>query len=310
MAQELVTFGDIISSIRETLGIQSSDTNATNKIKRIINQVYLDEIVPFKQWWWLKKTIQIVHAPAYITGTAECTEGSAVVTFTSPGTVIGYKFSVDGSSQVYTIADQDAEELTLSAPFQEESNATASFKIWRDRIDLPLGAKETIEIWHNERPRPLEAVGPQEFRKLEAAEPKLEGFPVFYSTSDFYDPTSGDDEFEVDRYRQTQIYPSINSSSVILNIDYVQEADPLDDLADEPLMPVCDRIMLFYGALALAYSSLNRNEDMHDRYQQRFQVRLSRAAGDRDEGQDTPKLSPKSSYVNSIRRSGLKRRSW
>lgn len=317
MAQELITYNDIISSVMEKLGIQSTDTGASTKIKRIINEVYLDEVVPFKQWIWLEKTTQIVHNPSYITGTVAVVEGSATITLstapTGEGSFKNFRFSVDGSDQVYTISAHtaDATTATISTAFQEEDDATATFKLWRDRIDLPIKAKETKEIWHSQRRKPLDALGSQGFRQLEAADPKMEGFPCFYDTWNFFDPsTDGDDETEADRYRQTRIYPSINTESVILNVDYVEEVDPLEDDADEPLIPVGDRIVLFYGACAMAYSAVARNEDMHDRYWAKFQQKLARMSGNRDEGQDTPKLAPRASYVNAIRRQRPGSRGW
>lgn len=319
MAQEMVTYGDIISSIREKLGIQSSDTLATNKIKRMVNEVYLDEVVPFKRWIWLEKTLQVIHKPTYITGTVSVTEGSVSATLsTAPtglGSFVGYRFSIDNSNQVYTIDTHvaNATALTISTQFQEDTNATANFKIWRDRIDLPTNARETIEIWHSQQNKPLAAVGSQGFRALEAREPKAEGFPCHYDTWTFFDPnTTGDDETEADRYRQTRIYPSINTTdSVILNIDYVEEATSLEDLTDEPLMPIGDRLILFYGGLALAYSAIARDEDMHDRYWSKFMQKLARMSGNRDEGQDVPRLRPNPSYINAIRRSRPRlRRDW
>lgn len=317
MAQQLVTYGDIISSVLEKLGIQSSDALATSKIKRAINEVYLDEVVPFKRWMWLEKNIQVVHKATYSTGTAAVTADSTTITLsTAPtglGSFLNYRFSVGNSSQVYTVSSHTANStsLTLSTAYQEPTDATASFKIWRDRVDLPTNAKETVEIWHSQQSWPMHAVGPQGFRQLEAQDPKAEGFPTDYNTYDFFDPsTSGDDETESDRFRQVRIYPSINTQSVILNIDYIQDVEALEDLADEPLMPIGDRIVLFYGALAIGYSAIARNENMHDRFWAKFQAKLARMAGDRDEGQDTPKLSPTSRYMNSIRNVGLRRRRW
>lgn len=315
MAQEMITYADIISSVREKLGVQSTDSLATSKIKRMINEIYLDEVVPFKPWFWLEKTTQIVHKAAYSTGTVAVTNNSTTITLsTAPtglGSFKGYRFSVSDSEQIYTVASHTANStsVTLSLAYQEDTDATANFKLWRDRIDLPTNAKETIQIWHKDRPKPLSAVGSKGFRELEARAPKEEGAPCFYDTWTFFDPDATlDDETEEDRYRQTRIYPSISSDLVVLNVDYVEEATALEDDADEPLMPVGDRMVLFYGALAMAYSAIARDEDMHDRYWMKFQQKLSRMAGNRDEGQDTPKLTPSTSYVNSIRRSGLRRR--
>ncbi len=317
MAQTLITFIDLVDSVREKLGIQSSDTLATNKIKRILNEVYQDEIVPFKQWMWLQKTTQIIHNAAYATGTAEATQFETVITLDAApdvglGSFNGYRFSLKDSSQVYTIVDHVAGDASfdLNIEFQEPDNAEGTYQIWRDRVDLPINAKETVDIWHSQWPKPLEGIGSQAFRALEAAQPKAEGFPRLYNTYDFHDPSSdGDDETESDRYRQTRVYPAINTENVVLNVDFIQEVSPLEDDTDEPLMPVGDRAVLFYGAMSAAAASILRNEEMSATYEGRFQRKLARMAGDREEGQDTPKLSPNARYINSIRRSGLRRRS-
>lgn len=314
-AQQLVTYGDILASILEKLGIQSSDALATAKVKRAINEIYLDEIIPFKRWIWLEKSIQVVHKPAYVTGTVAVVQTNATVTLsTAPtgfGSFTGYQFSVAGSNQIYTVAAHtaNATTFTLTTPFQEPSNAAFVYKLWRDRFDLPHLARETVEIWHIEQNKPLEAVGSQGLRQLETQIPKLEGAPTHYNTWEFFDPdTSGDDETESDRYRQTRIYPAINNKALILNVDYIEEATALEDSLDEPLMPIGDRVALFYGALAIGYTAIARDEDMHDRYWMKFQQKLARMAGNRDEGQDTPKLRPNLNYINGIRRSGLRKR--
>ncbi len=319
MAQQLVTYGDLIASILEKLGIQASDTLATSKIKRALNEVYLDEVVPFKRWTWLQKAIQVVHKAAFITGTVNVDQLSAIVTLntapTGAGSFTGYQFSVADSDQVYVVLGHTADSttITLTTPFQEDSDATATFKLWRDSFDLPINAKEVVEIWHKEQNKPLNPLGPQGIRQLQAQDPKPEGAPTDFNTWDFFDPSvthDGDDdqETESDRYRQTRIYPAINNKNMILNVDYIQEVTALEDSTDEPLMPIGDRIVLFYGGLAMGYSAIARDEDMHDRYWMKFQQKLSRMAGDRDSGQDTPKLRPNPRYINSIRNSGLRKR--
>lgn len=314
MAQAIVTYGDILSSILEKLGVQSSDTLATNKIKRMINEIYLDEIVPFKPWMWLQKSTQVVHKAPVATGTVHVTNGSATATLSTAPTGLGsfkdWMFSVQDSNVVYPIEAHTADSttITFNVPFQETTNATANFQIWRDRIDLPTNAKETVDIWHSQWPKPLEGVGPQGFRALGARDPKLEDFPKYYNTYDFHDPsTDGDDETESARYRQTRIYPSITQQNVVLNVDFIEKATALDSLTDEPLMPIGDRVSLFYGALSLAYSAINRNEEMSDKMWMKFQAKLGRMAGEREEGQDTPHLRPNPRYVNSIRNGGLRR---
>ncbi len=309
----LETFGDIKSAILEALGIQATDTNAANKVKRLINLYYMNEIVPFKRWTWLQKNIQVVHYDYYNVDTVAVTPDSTTVTFlTAPniseGSFAGWRFSVDGSNKVYTIATHVAASTTavLTSAYQETLDATAEYKVWRDRVDLPVSAKETIQITHAEQGPPLRALGPKDFRKTESASPKNEGFPSAYNTDTFYNPSGelADD----DRYRQIRLYPSITQTPVTLSIDYIEEATPLVEDSDEPIIPVEDRIVLYYGAGAQAWSVLQRNEDMADRWLIKANAKLARMAGDRDDGFDTPKLAPESGYINSQRNGGLRRK--
>lgn len=311
---KLETFGDIVAAIREAIGVQEADTRATNKIKRLVNMAYLTEVLPFKRWQWLEKTTQIIHKPYHGVGTASVTPESTTVTLSvSPnvglGSFKGYRFSVNNSGAVYTVAAHTAGSatVTLTTAYQEAINATAGYKIWRDSFDLPVNAKETVELWHKEQPKPMDAVGSQGFRQLEAANPKIEGFPTHYNTSDFKDPSDGDGELESDRFRQVRLYPSITSAPVTINVDYIEEAEELVADEDEPLLPVGDRIVLYYLAGAAAWSIISRDEEMHDKWYAKGQAKLSRMAGEREEGQDTPTLSPKSGYMRHIRRSGLRR---
>lgn len=315
MAQELVTFGDIIDAICEQIGVQTSDTRAVNKIKRFINMKY-HELVTSKRWTWLEKTTQIVHDEYYSTGTVALTAGSASATLSaSPSVSLGsfknYRFSPSGNNTVYTVLSHTAgsASLTLTTAYQEDTNATAGYKIWRDRIDLPTEAKETIEIWHSERTKPLDAIGSQGFRRLEAKDPKAEGCPEAYNTWDFFNPNDPDPEVDADRYRQTRIYPSITDHPIVLNVDYIQKAGVLENDDDEPIIPLEDRIVLYYGAGALAWAVIARNEEMKLEFERDFKMKWAQMSGERDDGFDTPSLKPKSSYVNSIRRSGL-RRTW
>lgn len=315
MALKLTTFNDIVSAIREALGIQSSDTNATNKIKRLVNMTYCNEVAPFKRWPWLTKTIQLVHKPYYGTGTAEVTPTETEVKLTpAPNPTLGsfknYLFSVDGFSQVYIIADHEpgSDTITLLSPYQETLNAQAHFKIWRNTIDLPTDAKETISVWHAQLTKPLDPEGPQELRKKETANPKLEGVPIAYTVSDFYDPSSEDAELEIDRFRQIRVWPSITAKPVTLTVDYIQEVTELVDDSDEPLIPIGDRNVLYLGAGSMAWALIARNETEAREWRRLYELKLSQMAGDRDAGYDSPSIEPKAGYLNNIRRAGLSRK--
>lgn len=320
MGLKIQTFDDIVSAIMEGIGVQAADSTAKNKIKRMVNMYYLDEVVAFKRWWWLEKNVQIVHKIFYGTGNVAVTQDSATVTMdTAPGVGLGsfagYRFAINDDSPIYYVSTHTAgsASMTLTIAYQEPTNAEVGFKVWRDRFDLPVEAKETIEIWHDKRSRPMEAIGSQMFRQLEAADNRIQESPAYYSTYDFVDPSTGDAESDDDRYRQVRIYPSITDQPITLNVDYIQKVAELTDDLDEPLMPVEDRVVLYYGAGAQAWSVVSRNEEMHDKWKLKADTKLARMANEREDGMDTPALKPRSRYVNAIRRSGLKtwrRRPW
>lgn len=311
----LRTYKEIVDAIMETIGVQSADNNSRNKIKRIVNMVYMDEIVAAKRWRWLEKSTQIVHKQYYGLDTASVTPDSTSVTLsTAPnvslGSFKGYRFATDLFDEVYTVASHTAGStaLTLTSPYQGSINTAVKFKIWRDKIDLPTDARETVEMFHSKRSVPVKAQGWQEFRKWETSNPKAEGTPVYYNTGDFFDPTDEDPESIADRYRQIRIYPSITDTPLTINVDYVEQVYELSLDDDEPVIPLTDRIAIFYGALAMSFRSVHRDEEQANAYEIKFQQKLARMMGEFEDGFDKPNLGVRSSYMSAIRGSGLRRR--
>lgn len=310
-AQKLLDFEDIYSAVLEAIGEQTSNTNALNKVKRYVNMVYIDEIVSYKEWKWLRKTTNIVHKAAFNDDTVTVTPNSTTITFaTAPGASLGsfldYKFAVDGFDEIYTISAHTAgsASATLSSEFQGDLSSTATFKVWRDRIDLPTDCLRTFQIDHNRLSRQMKGVGLQELQKIMKGAPRAEGFPSYYHTTDFYDPSSGDGETESDRYRQAVIWPAIlETENVTLHVDYLQQATELDSDADEPLMPLEDRSLLFHGAVSYAWRYIARNTEEAELAWRRFEEKRTRMAGELEDGYDAPKLSVNNRYRNQLRRS-------
>jgi len=313
MAQETKTFLDIQAACREALGIQVGDTNAVAKIKRAINRVYIDKVVPIARWYWLRKEADVVHA-AKFTGaspdtTAIVTNGSTTVTLaTAPAVGLGsfanFRFKTGGFDEEYEISAHTANTvtITLSSAYQGATNATAAITVWRDKVDLPTDARETIDVWHDRHKDPMEAKGPQELRVIRLNNKQREGFPIFYSTGDFFDPTSGTPETEADRFRQVEIYPARNTKSVTIHVQYTQEAASLDLDADEPLMPIEDRDVLTDGALGILWNSLNRDVEQAQLSKIEFTNKLGAMAARVEDGFDSPTIAPTTRYVKSQRR--------
>lgn len=298
MSIKLIDFKDIQDSILEELKIQDSDTVSIQRIKRAINEVYINEVVPHARWKWLENHTKVRFNAAYSSGTVEVTPSSTTVTFsTSPdaalGSFAGKYFSVVGHTEVYIIdthtAGSDTAELT--SEFLGSFNETASFKVWTDKVALPTDCRETVTVWHNMYSRPMDAMGWQKFRELTINNPKIEGYPRVYYTGDFV----GD--LESSRYRELRVHPAIYSSPVTISIDYIRDVVELTDDGDEPVIPVEDRIVLKYGALAWAWRALMRNPEEANTNFQLFSRKLERMTGKIEDSHDKPQLNINSLYM-------------
>ena len=316
-AYKLTDFNDIYTAITEELKLQSSDTTSLNRIKRAINMIYLDEVVPRTRWYWLYGHTKVRHALYYASGTCSVTPNSTTVTLSvaptstvgESGSFVGYNFSLDSKSEIYTISAHTAlsTTITLSTAYNDDLNATASYKIWKSDLALPTDLRETIEVTHDHMSQPMEGKGIQELRKLATESPKTESRPYYYCTHDYNDDTAEEDT----RYRLLRVYPAISQYTTILNVDYMKEATALDVAGDEPLMPVEDRIVLYYGALSILWSSIGRNPEEAARNKALFDDKLARMLGKIQDSMDKPRVEPESTYVvakRGPRIAGLSRR--
>jgi hypothetical protein len=189
MKYSLRTFGDIIAAIIEELKIQKTDLESIRRIRRNVNTVYLNEVVPFKRWQWLRSTTTLANEPAFILGTANVQQNLVTVTLTQAPTTSrkGYFFSADGQSDSYKVSAHTAGSLTLTleTPFNGATNAATSFKLWTDSIPLPADCKEVVEVSHQRFNSPIQGVGIQEMRRLQGATLCVFGLPKYYSTGPF-----------------------------------------------------------------------------------------------------------------------------
>jgi hypothetical protein len=301
---EVKDFVDIQDMVMEELKIQSSDDTSRDRIKRDINAVYLNEVVPFKRWYWLMGRTQLKTVAYIADGTVSVTPNSTTITFsTAPvNSVKNYWFATDTYNEIYRISAHTAgaTTATLESAFTGDLDAEAAYKVWTDRLALPTDLAETVEIYNNFLSQPMEAKGLQDFRRCVAENPRLQARPRYYTTYDFFDPTPDDDETESDRYRLLMFYPAVLDSATTIHVDYIKEVDPLELDGDEPLMPVRDRMILVYGALARAWSR-ERNPEEATRNERLFKEKLGRMAGSVEDSRDTPQIVPSSRYLEKRR---------
>lgn len=188
----LKTFSDIYTRCANELKIQLSNAEDKARLKAIVQEVYLDQIIPAAPWKWLRDFVDAQLPATYRTGTASVTQGQTNVTLTNAPSisVADYWFSVQGSNVRYRVRSHTAGSttITLEMPFAEATTATASFDLWTDRITLPVDWRETVQVLNDQSPTPVQALGMQQFREQELVSPKQTGRPYSYSTGDFVDP--------------------------------------------------------------------------------------------------------------------------
>ncbi len=304
MAYDLVDFSDIFSMVIEELKLDSNDTNELARIKRDINAIYLDEVVPFKRWTWLSGHSDVRHMGIYSDGTVTVTPASTTITFSvAPSTSkTGYLFATDNYNEIYVISAHTggSTTATLASAWTGEYSTTSTFKVWTDQVALPTDCRETVEVWHDFYRQPMEGMGLQDLRRRSAENPKVAGRPLYYTTFDY----NNDTDIDGTRYRVMKVYPSIYEDPTTIHIDYVKDASPLSLSGDEPLMPVGDRIVLVYGALSRAWQRA-RNPESSQYNRQLFEQKLARMAGKLEDSTDKPQITPNSLYLSRKRSRGL-----
>jgi hypothetical protein len=189
---ELRTYADFVEAVKEELSIPTNDTIAIRRVKRDLNIVY-KEIQSAHNWQWLKKTTTVITDP-YIgsTGTASVSQNSATVTLTAgpAASQKGKLFSTTADSSVYSILSHTAGSTTLvlETPYTNATNSAVSYKIWSNKITMPVEARDIVQATHAYLAKPMEFCGQQEFRRLEAEAPKGEGRPIYCSLGDYINP--------------------------------------------------------------------------------------------------------------------------
>lgn len=302
---QLIDFKDLQDAVMEEMKYQSEDTINRARIKRDINVIYMDEVVPFKRWKWLIGYTELEHAPFYNSGLTTVTLGATnVVMDTAPdsslGSFTGFWFSTDQQDEVYRIALHLAgsDTITLESNFVTADSSTAKFKVWSDTVELPADCEETIDIFHDVDDRPMEGKGQAELQQLMSRfGPKSQGRPLWYYdgyADDFIFsslPTTGGE-----RNRQLKLYPALFDKPSLLHLEYKKRIAALSDDSDEPILMVEDRSVILYGALEKAWLREN-NEQKASYNRAKFQNKLFRMAGKVEDSIDRPGIMPDSIYL-------------
>lgn len=396
-AIELRTFEDIYNAVAEELKIQTSDTVSMNRIKRDINMGYLDEVMPFHNWYWAKKKVDRVAKKHINSGSVTVTNESTSVTLSAAPSVSykGKLFVTDAFAEVYTIKAHAANStaITLESPYQGNSASGISYKIYEDGIPLPVDADEVFEVYHDHNPSPLYATSNLQFTEIMLMSPRREGRPAYYTVEEYSDPVtystisglpalstrasegnvrtlvfastvaayleegsrvmiqlSGNNSYNCEAvledvstttikyvhpdslsesatadltlqillqdqpednevFRKLRVYPFLSTENTTLHIESILKVKPLEDAADEPIIPLRDRIVLLYFALEKAWRR-HRNTEEAQLNGMKFERKLAKMAGKMQNGMDNPVMTIARTYKASKRLSRSSRRRW
>lgn len=191
---EIRTFNDVVRAVLETLKIQSTDTQSINRIKRNINMVYLNHVVPASNSWdWLNDTVSLSVEPYFDGGTASVQQNVSVVELTqAPATsMVGKFFSIDNHNEIYRIALHAANSTTviLEGLYNGATNAEARYKIWSDKVVLPSDCMKVRDVISTNAVMPLQGLSLQQFRKHQVSGGALIGSPSYYCEGGQEDPS-------------------------------------------------------------------------------------------------------------------------
>ncbi len=288
----LVDFQDIYTAICEELKVQLTDGATVARIKRDINMIYLSHVIPFKPraWWWLEKNQDVQTYAKVTAGTINIVNDSTTVTFsTAPtGSLVGYYLRVGGYEEIIEITTHTAAATTatLKSAWRRGTVTAQGFTAWKDNIALDSDMKEITQVTHDKMSVPLELCSSTKLNEKRARSPAYEAHPMFVTLGDF--DTSGN--------RVLRFFPACDDIRHTLHVQGIQEATRLSADADEPMMPLEDRIVLFYGACSRAWSR-ERNESEANKNWQQFMQKLGQMAAKSDSAPKKTEMSVDPDYL-------------
>ena len=204
----------------------------------------------------------------------------------------GRYFKFTGQPEIIKIASHTAASTSavLETAWPAATQTAKAFKAWKDYAELTTTMKQVTQITHDRMSRPLDLVANVTFDERRARYPELEGYPVIICDGDF------STDLHATQKRVVRWYPSCWTTKVILHVTGVQEATALSADADEPLMPVEDRIVLFYGACSRAWAR-ERNESEATKNWNLFTMKLAEMAAKGGEAPQKTEMSVDQDYL-------------
>lgn len=266
--KEIRTFLDLQNAIIGRAKAEDK-TSVRDSIKEKINTAY--QFVGFEEpYRWSGITTPLTLPAKYTTGTAALVNGSDLVTGTSTSWTQflheGNKFYVTGVNRAFKIlrVSESDQVITLDTPWTGESNATATYTIFKDEYGLFPDFKglRRVSLPGQISYRQPTPCGPNEMDYFRSSNTFRGGLPVRYTISGYNTYTSKtwttfnintdfweDDFGSVPRNHNLILWPCMPTASAVAMVRYTKLMDPMVNDTDEPIMPYEVRPRLVYEVL-------------------------------------------------------------
>ena len=266
------TMAALKEAVRVRAKIDTTDTDSLSAIEGFINQRYLN-VATEHQWRWLRDKRDLRIPAVYSTGTVSVTVDSREVTGASTvwtDAMVGRFIKISGDDHIYQLVSRLSNTtIELSERVLRASGSSLSYQIFQSEFGLWPDVENIGDVWLDSAGdrSVIRAISPKEYWEIAAASPEDTGKPKFFTRDGqkSYEGVPigqwvvGYDFIGTPESYRICFLPRIPSGAINAHIGYFKKVEPLAAATDTPLMPLEDRWVLVYGALADWYN-LSGNE--------------------------------------------------
>ena len=257
----------------------------------------------------------------YSTGTVAITKGSTALTgsstlwntaqsFGANNTRVTGKITIDGSTDVYTIASVDSDTgITLNERYQDDTVTAASYTYYEDEYDLAADFLRPLDLQFFDTNDSITLINRREFRERNARN-KTPG-KIKYATivdRDFVGSTvpvrrvvfhKPPDSYDLVVYNYVTAYLAVTAAGA-------GQAQLVND-TDEPIVPIRYRHAILLHALYHWYRD-KKNDTRSQEAKSEYAEMILRMTADSEIGANRPQMAPRLGGYKRAARSPYSRR--
>lgn len=261
MARELKTLSDIHSSVFEKAQLNSSASEASNIILRLINENYID-ISQLHRWRWLQASSSTVVPKVYNTGAVTVSNasatvvGNASVSFTA--TMVGRKIHFDSESETYQILSRSsATRIILTEAYRGAAISSGAFSIYQDKYNLASDCEELLDVYYYppsiNRAKVLRPITNRQMINHRLTSRVVESRADSFTHGNITSTGT----------RTVEIWPPADSTNDYrIRYEYIKRITSLSAATQEPFMPITYRSSIMWGTLADIFMREGHTERM------------------------------------------------